>query len=175
MNLQELLSFYPSLDEVEAYWRRALLEVPESVEPEETIDRTQQVYPSACDYHIGGGVWLKFRGLDGRPFWCLWQKCPRLGVHKALIHLPGYGTEVSAHPSLVHGGYHVLHVNPRGYCGPEGFGNKEWREPDGMAKVIYSLYERLPNTRAIIEFHGQVHGYTPNFLVLAKTWFDLYL
>jgi len=315
MNLQELLSFYPSLNEVEEYWRGALLEVPESVEPEEVIDQTQRVYPNPCDYHIGGGVWLKFRGLDGKPFWCLWQRCPRPGVRRALIHLPGYGTEVSAHPSLVHGGYHVLHVNPRGYCGPEGFGNKEWREIDGVAKVIYlnleepekygyrlwfqdalvafrwlqnqpevdkrfgfygssqgggaalilgsilsdegvvgavaadvpfltnfpkeflkekrssaynivfshlpenperfrrcfytlgfvdtllhaprmnypvlltagdlddvcpydliySLYERLPNTRAIIEFHGQAHSYTPNFLALAKTWFDLYL
>ena len=313
--LQDLLSFYPSPDEVEAYWREAQSEVPESIEPEEKIDRTQQVYPNPCDYHIGGGVWLKFKGVDGKPFWCLWQKCPRPGVHKALIHLPGYGTEVSVHPSLVHGGYHVLHINPRGYCGPEGFGNKEWREPDGLAKVvyknldepkkygyrlwfqdaliafrwlqsqpevnkkfgfygssqgggtslilssilsdegvvgavaadvpfltnfpaefikekrsvgyemvfshlpkdqrifkqcfrtlgfvdavlhaprmeypvlltagelddlcpydlIYSLYERLPNTKAIVKLHGQTHAYTPNFLVLAKTWFDLYL
>lgn len=315
MNLQELLSLYPSQVEVEAYWREAILEVPESVEPEEVVDRTQRVYPNACDYHIGGGVWLKFRGLDGKPFWCLWQKCPRPGVRKALIHLPGYGTEVSTHPILVHSGYHVLHVNPRSYCGPEGFGNKEWREADGLARVIYlnledpkkygyrlwfqdvliafrwlqnqpevdrkfgfygssqgggtslvlgsilsdegvvgavaadvpfltnfpreflkekrsvaydivftrlpkdrekfemcfhtlgfvdtvvhaprmnypvlltageldevcpydsihSLFERLPNTRAIVEFHGQAHAYTPNFLVLAKTWFDLYL
>ncbi|MEM2303123.1 MAG: acetylxylan esterase [Candidatus Bathyarchaeia archaeon] len=315
MDLQELLSFYPSLDEVEDYWREAVCEIPESIKPEEVIDQTQRVYPNPCDYHIGGGVWLKFRGLDGKPFWCLWQKCPRPGVRKALIHLPGYGTEVSVHPSLVHNGYHVLHINPRGYCGPEGFGNREWREADGLARVIYlnlenpkkygyrlwfqdaiialrwlqkqnevdrkigfygtsqgggaslilgsilsdegivgavaadvpfltnfpreflkekrstaydmvftrlpkdadgfkkcfhtlgfidtivhaprmrhpvlltagerddicpydlifSLYEKLPSTRAITEFHGQTHAYTPNFLVLAKTWFDLYL
>lgn len=130
------------LEEVEAYWREALSEVPKSVEPEETIDRTQQVYPNACDYHIGGGIWLKFKGVDGKTFWCLWQKCPRSNVRKALIHLPGYGTEVSIHPSLVHGGCHVLHVNPRGYCGPEGFGNQEWREPDGLAKVIYINLEK---------------------------------
>ncbi|MEM3605279.1 MAG: acetylxylan esterase [Candidatus Bathyarchaeia archaeon] len=309
------MSFYPSLDEVEDYWREAVCEIPESIKPEEVIDQTQRVYPNPCDYHIGGGVWLKFMGLDGKPFWCLWQKCPRPGVRKALIHLPGYGTEVSVHPSLVHNGYHVLHINPRGYCGPEGFGNREWREADGLARVIYlnlenpkkygyrlwfqdaiialrwlqkqnevdrkigfygtsqgggaslilgsilsdegivgavaadvpfltnfpreflkekrsiaydmvfarlpkdadgfkkcfhtlgfvdtiahaprmrhpvlltagerddicpydlifSLYEKLPSTRAIIEFHGQTHAYTPNFLVLAKTWFDLYL
>jgi len=315
IDLETLLSFYPSPEEVEAYWKEALSEIPKSVKPEAEIDRTQQVYPNPCDYHIGGGIWLKFKGLDGKTFWCLWQKCPRPNVHKTLIHLPGYGTEVSVHPSLVHSGYHVLHINPRGYCGPRGFGNKEGREPNGMAKVIYtnldepkkygyrlwfqdaliafrwlqsqpdvngkfgfygssqgggaalilssiladenvvgavaadvpfltnfpreflrekrseayemvfshlpkdregfrrcfhtlgfvdtmlhaprmkypvlltageldyvcpydsihSLYEQLPNTKAIIKLHGQPHAYTPNFLTLAKTWFNLYL
>lgn len=93
-NLQELLSFYSSLDEVEAYWREAMLEIPELNEPEEVIDRTRRVYTNACDYHIGRGAWLKFRGLDVKPFWCLWQKCPRSDVRKALIHLPSYETEV---------------------------------------------------------------------------------
>jgi len=41
--------------------------------------------------------------------------------------------------------------------------------------TIHSLYEKLPNTRAIIELHGQGHAYTPNFLQLAKAWFNMYL
>jgi len=309
-----LLQIYPSQVEVESYWNEALSEVPTEIEPEERLERTLRVFPQACDYHAGCGVWLKFKGVDGDPFWCLWQECPRPGIHKALVHLPGYGTETSTHPSLVHSGYHVLHINPRGYCSPDGFGNQEWREPNGTATVIYrnldnpkeygyrfwfqdaiiafrwlqhqanvdkkfgfygssqgggaalilasilsdegvvgavaadvpfltnflmafskqnrgayefalshlpkdektfqqcfrtlgfvdtvvhaprmrypvlltagelddlcprdtihSLYERLPGTRAIVEFHGQGHAYTPNFLVLVKTWFDLYL
>jgi len=308
----DLLRVYPSLADAEAYWSEALSEVSADVEPVERRERICRP-DEAYDYHAGCGVWLKFKGVDGTPFWCLWQECPRPGVHKALIHLPGYGTEASAHPSLVHAGYHVLHINPRGYCGPDGFGNHEWREQDGTATVIYrnldkpkeygyrfwfqdaviafrwlqrqtkvddkfgffgssqgggaalilasilsdekvvgavaadvpfltnfpmalskrkgayeivfsrlpkeeekfqqcfrtlgfvdtvvhaprmrypvlltagelddvcpsdtihSLYERLPNTRAIVEFHGQGHAYTPNFLSLAKTWFDLYL
>lgn len=310
MNFREI---YPSLDEVESYWREALSETPRDVEPFERFERSLQP-GEASDRHVGLGVWLRFRGVDGSPFWCLWQGCPRPGVHKALVHLPGYGTETSVHPSLVHRGYHVLHINPRGYCGPDGFGNLEWREQDGTATVLYrkmgkpeeygyrlwfqdavlalrwlrhqpgiddrfgffgssqgggaalilasilagegfvgsvaadvpfltnfpmvyprkskgayeivfsrlpkeekrlqrcfrtlgfidtvvhaprmrypvlltagerdeacpsdtihSLYGMLPDTRCIVEFHGQAHGYTPNFPSLAETWFNLYV
>jgi len=310
----KLLKIYPSLDEVESYWNEALSEVPTDAKPIEQVNRIRFPGRDAYDYHAGTGAWLRFRGVDETSFWCLWQECPRPGVRKALVHLPGYGTEASAHPSLVHSGYHVLHINPRGYCGPDGFGNKEWRGPEGGATVIYrnldrpkeygyrlwfqdaimafrwlqsrpnvdkrlgffgssqgggtalilasilsaegvvgavaadvpfltnfpmafskhkrggyemvfsrlpkeekkfqqcfhtlgfvdtvvhaprlncpvlltagelddicpsdtihSLYERLPNTRAIVELHNQRHAYTPNFLSLAKTWFNLYL
>jgi cephalosporin-C deacetylase-like acetyl esterase len=41
--------------------------------------------------------------------------------------------------------------------------------------TIHSLFEGLPNTRAIVELHGQGHDYTPNFLQLAQTWFNMYL
>ncbi|MEM2904940.1 MAG: acetylxylan esterase, partial [Candidatus Bathyarchaeia archaeon] len=132
---------YPSLAEVEAYWSEALSEVPTEPELVQKVDRTRRP-EEAYDYHAGLGTWLMFKGVDGNPFWCLWQPCLRPGIHKALVHLPGYGTEVSAHPSLVHAGFHVLHVNPRGYCGPEGFANREWREPDGTPSVLFRNLDR---------------------------------
>ncbi len=304
---------YPSEAEVESYWHDALLEVLKDPEPIEKIERAAKPN-EAYDYHAGLGTWLKFKGTDGQPFWCLWQECPISGIHKTLIHVPGYGTETSSHPDLVHAGYHILHINPRGYNGPDGPGNFGWREQDNTPQVLYknldkpreygyrfwfqdaviafrwlqkqprvdtkfgfygssqgggaslilasilsdenivgavaadvpfltsfrmayskenkgayaifishlpkdkkafqksfytlgfvdtilhakrmkypvlltvgelddacptdtihSLYERLPNTRAIIELHGQGHAYTPNFLKLAQTWFDMYL
>jgi cephalosporin-C deacetylase-like acetyl esterase len=304
---------YPSQAEVESYWHEALLEVPKDLEPMEKIERVAKPN-EAYDYHVGLGTWLKFKGIDGQPFWCLWQECPISGIHRALVHVPGYGTETSSHPGLVHAGYHVLHINPRGYNGPDGPGNSGWREQDGTPKVAYinldkpkeygyrfwfqdaimafrwlqrqqrvcgkfgfygssqgggaslilgsilsdenvvgavaadvpfltdfrmsyskanrgaydiffshlpkdkkplqkcfytigfvdtvlhaacmqypvlltagklddvcptdtirSLFERLPNTRAIVELHGQGHAYTPNFLQLAQTWFNMYL
>jgi len=310
MNLSEV---YPSLAEVESYWSRASLEVPRDVEPVETVQRPPD-FEEPADRYAGGGTWLRFEGIDGVSFWCLWQECRCLGVRRALVHLPGYGTEVSAHPGLVHGGYHVLHVNPRGYCGPNGLGNPDWRDEKGGAAVVLrnldqpdeygyrlwfqdallavrwlqrqarvnerlgffgssqggagslilasilstekvvgavaadvpfmtdfclafsqtnrgayesifshlsedeqafrqcfrtlglfdtvihaprmtypvlltagdldetcpsytirSLYDELPHTRAMVEFHGQPHGYTPHFLPLAKAWFDTYL
>ena len=127
---------YPSEAEVESYWHEALSEVPKDPEPIERIERIAKPN-EAYDYHAGLGTWIKFKGIDEQPFWCLWQECPIPGIRRTLIHVPGYGTETSAHPSLVHAGYHVLHINPRGYCGPDGFGNKKWREPDGRATVIY--------------------------------------
>jgi cephalosporin-C deacetylase-like acetyl esterase len=41
--------------------------------------------------------------------------------------------------------------------------------------TIHSLYDMLPHTRAMVEFHGQGHAYTPNFLQLVHAWFDMYL
>lgn len=43
---------------------------------------------------------------------------------------------MSLHPYFCHSGYHVLHINPRGYCGPNGMGNPEWRKPDTTPDVL---------------------------------------
>jgi len=125
---------YPTLDDVEAYWSKAVGEVPSHGEAPKDLGhefREDQPY----ERH-SWGTWLEFKGLDGLPFWCYWQTCSRPGKRKTLVHLPGYGTETSMHPSLVHAGYNVLHVNPRGYCGPNGFSNLDWRAPDGSADVL---------------------------------------
>jgi cephalosporin-C deacetylase-like acetyl esterase len=126
---------YPTIDEINEYWCEALSEIPKNVEPIEKRDR--EALPSMTYDRHTGGTWLRFVGVDGLKFWCFWQPCNRPGAHKTLIHVPGYGTEASAHPSLVHAGYNVMHVNPRGYCGPDGFANPEWRLPDGTPTVIF--------------------------------------
>lgn len=127
---------YPSETEVEAYWLEALSEVPKDPEPIEKRERIAKPN-EAYDYHAGLGTWFKFKGVDSQPFWCLWQECPIPGVRRTLVHVPGYGTETSAHLSLVQAGYHVLHINPRGYNGPDGPGAQNWREPDGTPQVLF--------------------------------------
>ncbi len=124
---------YPSLGEVEEYWRRALGEVPEDISVLEEAPRALELQ-DAQDRHLGSS-WVRFRGVDGEQFWCVWQPALRPSA-QTLVHLPGYGTETSAHPSLVHAGYNVLHVNPRGYTGPDGAGNAAWRGEDGWALVL---------------------------------------
>jgi len=126
---------YPTPDEIDKYWRDALSEISDNIEPIERHGR-EDLPSLTYDRHIGG-IWLRFTGVDGLRFWCFWQPCDRPGAHKTLIHVPGYGTEVSGHPSLVHAGYNVMHINPRGYCGPDGFANPEWRLPDGTPTVIF--------------------------------------
>jgi cephalosporin-C deacetylase-like acetyl esterase len=126
---------YPTLEEIDGYWREVLSEVPSQVEPVETRER--EALPSYTYDRHTEARWLKFAGVDGTEFWCLWQPCNRPGRRKTLIHVPGYGTETSAHPSLIHAGYNVMHVNPRGYCGPDGFANSEWRSAEGAATVLY--------------------------------------
>jgi cephalosporin-C deacetylase-like acetyl esterase len=137
----DFLGSYPSPSEVKTYWHQALSEVPNDPEPLEKIGRAAKPN-EAYDYHAGLGLWIKFKGIDEQPFWCLWQECPIPGIRKTLIHVPGYGTETSAHPSLVHAGYHVLHINPRGYNGPDGSGNPGWREQDGTPQVLFRNLDR---------------------------------
>ena len=124
---------YPSLADVSAYWRKALDEVPKGPSPVEQRPR-EFTLENAHDQHVAS-TWLCFHGVDGQPFWCLWQPSMRPSA-QTLVHLPGYGTETSAHPSLVHAGYNVLHVDPRGYCGPDGAGNFGWRDEGGGATVL---------------------------------------
>lgn len=126
---------YPTIAEVEAYWNKAISEIPAHVEPIEERERSNQP-GDAPDRHTQSR-WLRFEGTDGVKFWCLWQPCSRPGRRKTLIHLPGYGTEVSAHPGFIHAGYNVMHINPRGYCGPDGHDNLDWRSSEGEAMVLY--------------------------------------
>ena len=81
-------------------------------------------------YKINLGVWqaiehtrkpvyvrFRVRGMD--DFYCYWQPAPS-GSGPLIVHLPGYGAEMSAHPELVMQGYNVLHINPLGYLTPDG-------------------------------------------------------
>jgi len=66
-------------------------------------------------------------GMD--PFYGFWHPAaPRPAP--LLVHLPGYGAEVSLHPDLVARGYSVLHINPRGYNTPTGFDASRQRDGD---------------------------------------------
>ena len=62
---------YPTLDDVEAYWSKAVGEVPSHGEAPKDLGhefREDQPY----ERH-SWGTWLEFKGLDGLPFWCYWQ------------------------------------------------------------------------------------------------------
>lgn len=61
---------------------------------------------------------VRFEAETG-DFYGYWQ--PALcGPAPLLVNLPGYGGRVSMHPQLADAGFHVLHVSPRGYVGPNG-------------------------------------------------------
>ena len=76
--------------------------------------------------HKGRSRFIKFSAPNHDDFYAYWQ--PSLsGPAPLLLHVPGYGAEMSAHPELVEEGYNVLHVCPMGYVTPEG--------PDETKKV----------------------------------------
>ncbi len=104
------------------------------------------------------GRFVKFEGgFD--TFYCYWQPVASRGPAPLLIHLPGYGGETSSHPQLVADGFNVLHVNPRGYCTPQGLAEEKKR--NGSFPVLPDHVETL----------GQ-HGYSDWFtdVLVALRW-----
>ena len=52
-----------------------------------------------------------------------------------VVHVPGYGSEISLHPEIVSLGYNVLHVQPMGYMSPLGR-NEEFLGRNGYWPVL---------------------------------------
>jgi len=116
---------------------------------------TQQGYPFQYGVrHNQGTCYVRFTPKEGEVFYGFWQPSFRQPA-PLLVHTPGYGAELSAHPELVAQGYNVLHVNPLGYCTPDGINPAGSRDPaDPLG------WPQLPDT---IE-SGGTHGYREWFL-----------
>jgi cephalosporin-C deacetylase-like acetyl esterase len=122
---------YPSTHEVDA-WCAGILRRAQGARL--TVKRLEApVYSFQLGVRHTGGFYLAMRSRTLGDFHCFWQPCPsRRGP--VLLHLPGYGAEMSAHPELVADGYNVLHINPGGYATPEG--PDESRRPGGTWPVL---------------------------------------
>jgi cephalosporin-C deacetylase-like acetyl esterase len=70
--------------------------------------------------HIKGCRFVKFSIDKAYVFYAYWQSAPS-GPAPLLVHVPGYGAEMSIHPDLVMQGYNVLHISPLGYTTPSGY------------------------------------------------------
>lgn len=91
------------------------------------------------DYRLGvrhhtGATYLECASGTDERFYGFWQPAFSGGPAPLLVHLPGYGTEMSAHPELVSAGYNVLHVNPLGYATPHG--PDDTKQKDGNWPVL---------------------------------------
>jgi len=71
--------------------------------------------------HQDNARYIAFSSATGDTFYGYWQPTQSTAPAPLLVHLPGYGAEMSAHPQLVAQGYNVLHINPLGYTTPTGF------------------------------------------------------
>ena len=71
-------------------------------------------------FHMSGNRLVKFTPAGRRPFYGIWQPALR-GPAPLVVHLPGYGAELSVHPDVNAEGYNVLCLSPLGYWTPEGF------------------------------------------------------
>ena len=151
---------YPTPGEVDA-WCEALVARADAA-------RVTVKPVAGCPYDFRLGVWqgqaesryVAFSSRGLRTFYGYWQTIPSGGPAPTLIHLPGYGAEMSAHPELVAAGYNVLHVNPLGYATPQGPA-EDLRGADGAWPV-------LPDTAA----SGGKRGYRDwlRDAVVAANW-----
>ncbi len=127
---------YPSSREVDV-WIDGMFKEAERIPCRTEIIRPDAyAFPTLDGYPYRYGVrhnrntgYVMFIPEQSDVFYGFWQ--PALsGPAPLLIHVPGYGAEVSAHPEIVSAGYSVLHINPLGYCTPEGMDVSKTANPE---------------------------------------------
>lgn len=167
---------YPSAEEIDEWVADLFAAADKHPVKAEIIDPDLFEWPESNNLpyryaarHHEGAAYVRFsgpagpKGNDGKDvFYAFWQPSYRVPA-PLLIHVPGYGAEMSAHPELVTEGYNVLHINPLGYCTPEGMdGEKTSDTADPLA------WPQLPET---IMSRGE-KGYRQWFIdcIRAVTW-----
>ncbi|MBI2192984.1 MAG: acetylxylan esterase [Planctomycetes bacterium] len=134
---------YPTPSEVDAWCAELRQRAATATFTASPLDTPSYGYTLAVR-HTSGNVYLAFDSPHFERFYGYWQPAPGGGPAPLLVHVPGYGTELSAHPELVAAGFNVLHVNPLGYGTPSG--PNEEKKVDGawpvLPDTIFSFGER---------------------------------
>jgi cephalosporin-C deacetylase-like acetyl esterase len=123
---------YPDRSEVDA-WLESIWSMIHSVRCDAEILPDQGFSHNLGIRHTPGFQYVRFSPASMCDFYGYWQparSCPA----PLLIHVPGYGAEMSAHPDLVAAGYSVLHISPLGYSTPSGA--DESKQRDGIWPVL---------------------------------------
>lgn len=146
--MSEMYKYYPSTNEIDRWVDELFALAAESPLGTEVIDPESYEWPQsknlpyqyAARHHLGA-AYIKFYNLvTEEPFYGFWQPAFNTPA-PLLIHVPGYGAEMSAHPELVQEGYNVLHISPLGYCTPKGMNRRKTAdETDPLA------WPQLPET-----------------------------
>ncbi len=169
--MSEKYAYYPGPDEVDAWIDELFTAAAGSPVRAEIIDPELFEWPNSNNLpyqyaarHHRGAAYVRCTpetGTEG-PFYAFWQPAFNAPA-PLLIHVPGYGAEMSAHPELVREGCNVLHINPLGYCTPKGMAREKTADPaDPLA------WPQLPETIR----SGGVSGYRQWFIncIQAISW-----
>lgn len=108
---------YPTADEVDAWCEDILARAEGAALSAELLE--DGTYPFQVGVRHTPARFVRFSSPELGEWFGIWQPCPS-GRGPLLVHVPGYGAEMSAHPELVADGFNVLHVNPLGYATPSG-------------------------------------------------------
>ena len=78
-------------------------------------------------------VRFEYEGLP--TFYGVWQAAIS-GPAPLVVHLPGYGGELSVHPPMAACGFNVLNLSPMGYWTPKGFDESKRDKATGSWPVL---------------------------------------
>ncbi len=132
MNIDTLTKKYPSSDEVDS-WIDSIFETVDSVSCNAELLPNQGFTHNLGIRHTPGFQYVRFSPEGAPEFFGYWQ--PAISSPAPLVvHVPGYGAEMSVHPDLVAAGYNVLHISPLGYSTPNGA--DETKKRDGEWPVL---------------------------------------
>lgn len=132
MNTELPAKSYPDRDEIDA-WLDSIWEMADGAEC-----KAEQLSDQGFTHNLGirhtlGFQYVRFSPANLAEFYGYWQ--PALSSPAPLlVHVPGYGAEMSAHPDLVAAGFNVLHISPLGYSTPGGA--DETKKRDGAWPVF---------------------------------------
>lgn len=114
----EQFKYYPGTEEVES-WIESIWQMAEKAEYKAELLSENGFVPSIGLYHTKDFQYVKFSVEGMNDFYGYWQ--PAWSEPAPLVvHVPGYGSEISLHPEIAAGGYNVLHISPMGYTTPTG-------------------------------------------------------
>ncbi len=110
-------NFYPTPDEIDA-WAEKVYKDGMEMNCRAEFVRDTLTPPQCGQRHNKACSYVKFTTDDGE-FYGIWQQTLS-NPAPLLVHVPGYGAEMSIHPQLVSEGYNILHISPMGYVTPNG-------------------------------------------------------
>ena len=138
---------YPARNEIDA-WCSDLLARSDGTDFKATPLNAPSYSFALAVRHTRDHTYMAFESKAFDTFYGYWQPAAGGGPAPLLVHVPGYGAELSAHPELVATGFNVLHVNPQGYGTPMG---------PNEAKKIGGDWPVLPETVESLGKQGYVH------------------
>lgn len=127
------LKHYPLPEEIDSWAESILAEADSTPCEAEVLELNGFSHSLGVYYAAGEFRYVRFTPQGGTPFYAYWQPAWSKPA-PLLVHVPGYGAEISTHPDLVQQGYHVLHISPLGYATPHG--PDESRKVDGFWPVL---------------------------------------
>ncbi len=101
MSAQTLLQYYPSAAEVDNWCETVRKRAAGISGTGRKLEEPLYQYQLGVRHGLEANAYIAFEFAGRDPFYGYWQPVPGGGPAPLLIHLPGYGAEMSAHPELV--------------------------------------------------------------------------